>query len=148
MIEIRGKRTRGLGQASETIQAQLPGIVLEFPEVASCHHGTINVKLEYPLLIMAPDHRTKPIPWAYRGTPVVEVFDFLRLELEAPIGAVRRAAWLYISHGTAHRLNPRMHEILAPTIVDLPDECECILRIDRPKVQWPYAHQPQVAIVL
>ena len=131
MIVIRAKRAQGYHLAAGYVAAQFPHIVPEFPEIAGCHKATINVELELPLVVSAPDHRTRPIDYEYQGRACREVFEFLRIELEAPVGAARVGAWLYIPSGSPHRRTPRIHEVLAPKI-DIPAECQCLIYIDRP----------------
>ena len=129
-ITIRGKRTRGLGIATETVAAQMPQLVRSFPEIKDCFPGTINVELETPLVVERPDHQTGLMTWIYKGAPVTEHFGFLRIEFEAPPGAPRVPAWLYIASASPHRQTPRIHEVLAPR-VEIPAVCDCAIHIDR-----------------
>lgn len=71
-FSIEGRLERGSNCAHDSFALQLPFVVREFPEVAECHHGTLNLRLEAPLLVLVPDHRTHPIPWR---PGVVEVVD-------------------------------------------------------------------------
>ena len=136
MTAIRGKRTRGLGIATQTVAAQMPQLVESFPELKNCFRGTINVELEHPLLVERPDHETGDITWYYQDTPVTEHFGFLRIEFEAPPGGPRVQAWLYIASNSPHRLTPRIHEVLAPRL-EIPPECDCILYVDRGQLRSP-----------
>jgi hypothetical protein len=106
MITIEGVRCEGLNAAHNNLQTQLPLIAEEFPEVAECYHGTINVELPVPLIVVAPDHRSKPIYWDNANFPHGEVFDLLRIEFEAPLDAAPVTAWLYIPHGSPARRTP------------------------------------------
>jgi hypothetical protein len=146
MIVIPAKRISGHGLASGCVAKQLPLIEPEFPEIAGCHRGTINVSLAFPLIVVTPDHRTGPITWDYNGSPVEEVFDLVRIEFEAPRGTASIPAWLYISHLTVHRQTPCIHEILAP-MINIPDQCDCFVHINREGAQLPYRHWPAVVIL-
>lgn len=130
MTTIRGKRTRGLGIATQTVAAQLPQLIQSFPELKDCFRGTINVELEHPLLVERPDHQTDDFTWFLNGTPCTEHFGFLRIEFEAPLGGPRVPAWIYIASGSPHRETPRIHEVLAPRL-EIPAHCECAIHIDR-----------------
>jgi hypothetical protein len=87
MLELFGIHQKGTGTATPNLATQLPLIAKEFPEVAACHHGTINLNLDSPLFVIAPDHRTKPIHWNDKDFPDGEVFDWLRIRIEAPGGS-------------------------------------------------------------
>src|SRR5262245_57395458 len=98
MTTFEATLRKGLGVAGNTISAQLPYVAAEFPEVANCYPHTLNLELKVPLIVAVPDHRTHPIAWE-AGSPATEVFDILRVELEAPIGSAPVPAWLYVAHG-------------------------------------------------
>lgn len=140
MLILRGRRIPGKGLAAGTVAAQLGEIAKEFPEITHCHHGTINIELASPLLVLTPDHRTKPIR-AAGG----EVFDLLRIEIEVPSDTPRQQAWLYLSHWTIHRQTPTVHEVIAPRL-HIPDKCECVVHISRPFVELPYPRWPAVVV--
>lgn len=145
MIWIEGTCCEGLRAAAGNLSVQLPVIAAEFPEVANCHRGTINLQLDFPLLVLVPDHRTKPIPW-HPGFGAGEVFDLLRIELEAPAGAVSVPAWLYIPHGSLHRQHMQHHEVLAPKLpIRYGDRCR--IGIARNAVQVPYVTYPTIIVI-
>ena len=83
----------------------------DFPEVADCHPGTINLELECPLEVTQPDHRTAPLAWTPSGR-TTEVFDLLRIELEFGPLPTRVPAWLYVAHASPHRGTPTVHEVI------------------------------------
>jgi hypothetical protein len=139
-------RCGGLKAAHENLAKQLPLIAKEFPEIADCHHGTINVHLTVPLFVVAPDHRSEPIPWDNTNFPNGEVFDLLRIQFEAPVDTKPVTAWFYIPHGSPARRTPYIHEVLAPKL-DVPDKAQCRIRINRSAVQIPYSLFPAVIIV-
>ncbi len=144
MISIVGKKSNGVGAASWTLALQIPLISRSFPEVAACYPGTINLKLDQPLLVLSPDHRTEPIVWNPEK-PVPETFEFLRVELEAPIGASSVSAWLYIAHSSLHRGSLDTHELIT-TRLDLANIAECRVHINRPTYQLPYLKYPLVIV--
>ena len=135
----------GLRAATGNLRIQLPLIAEEFPEVANSYHGTINLLLDCPLLVLAPDHRTEPISW-HRDYPQGEVFDLLRVKLEAPTGAAAVLAWLFIPHGSPHRKNLRLHEVIAPRL-KLDEGARCLIRMNRNVVQLPYQSWPVIVVV-
>jgi len=145
MFWIEGTSRAGLGAATKNLGVQLPMISAEFPEVASCRHGTVNLLLDCPLLVLAPDHRTRQIPWD-PSFGDGEVFDLLRIHFEAPTGTAPVLAWLYIPHGSPHRKDPRCHEVLAPN-VQLSTGARCRVGISRNAVQLPYQTWPVIMVV-
>jgi hypothetical protein len=110
LFSLEGTHQAGLRAAARALAVQLPLIAAEFPEVAGCQPGTINLLLNCRLLVATPDHRMCPIPW-HPDVPAGKVFDLLRIELEAPAGAEAVQAWLYIPHGSPHRRDLRLHEV-------------------------------------
>ena len=130
--------------ATSNLAIQLPMIATEFPEIADCHLGTINLLLDTPLLVLTPDHRTRPIPWSPEFDPG-EIFDFLRIVLEAPVNAAPVPAWLYIAHWSPHRADLRVHEVLAPKMpVRYGDRCR--IGIKRDVKQMPYGTYPIILV--
>src|SRR5258706_1346699 len=107
-------RCNSRGAASSNLAIQIPLIAQDFPEIADVHHGTINLHLDRMLLVLTSDYRSKGISWGKPNDP--EVFDFLRIKLEAPEGAAAINAWIYIAHGSPHRMTPGVHEIIAPKL--------------------------------
>lgn len=64
MITLTGIRRSTYGQASQNLATtQLPLIAQEFPEVAACPRGTINLRLDRALVVACPDYRTSRIDW-------------------------------------------------------------------------------------
>jgi hypothetical protein len=128
-----------MGGASDTVKGQLPLISEEFPEVRDCHIGTINVAFE-PIIIAAGwDHRTNPINWCGEGEWDGEVFDFLRVKLRFPdLDKQPHSAWMYIAHGSPHRMDPHNHEFLAHYIPGLRLGITVVMECDRPYIELPY----------
>lgn len=114
-LSLNARIISGLGVATGTLARQLPLISKEFPEVAVCYPGTINVEFDTPVNLLHPDHRTSPLAWTPSGR-TKEMFDLLRIEIEFSHLPERITAWLYIAHGSPHRQTPTIHEVIAPRI--------------------------------
>jgi len=119
---------QGLRAAQGTLRLQMPYFVQICPEMNTCYTASINLSLEFPLRIENPDFTTPPIPWA---GPPGEVFSFLKISLEAPIGALRRKAWIYIPHGSPHFDNVFQVEILSEFVREVSYGAICQIHIPR-----------------
>ena len=147
MIRIKGRRIKGIGEATNSVAIQIPHIAAEFPEIAKAHPATINLELDLPLIVLTPDHRTRVIDWDPKRYPGGEVFDLLRIELEAPLGARRMSAWLYIAHRSDWRKSPQHHEIIAPRFIrNLRPDSRCRIIIYRDAAKLPYRQWPAVVV--
>jgi len=147
MITIEGVRRPGMNAAHKNLVKQLPLIAAEFPEIGDCHYGPINVQLHVPLLVVAPDHRSQPIPWGRCG---LSEWRGLRSFTHPVRGASRCGtcgAWLYIPHGSPARATPQIHEVLARRL-DIPAEVQCRVTINRNAVQLAYRYFPPMVIVV
>lgn len=153
MFSIIGRHKRttskpgGEGAASGNLRVQVPLIADHFPEIRSCHCGTINLVLTHSLIVVKPDFRTPPINWQPQHHPNGEIFDILRVMLEAPIGADPVRAWIYIALNSDHRKTPNTHEVIAPTFLSLPDHSQCRIVIERNVVELPYRANPTIVVV-
>jgi hypothetical protein len=132
MIAIRGKVAKGLGAATSTLALQMPFFADLFPEIRGCHLGSINIDLEQGLRVFNPDFRTPPIPWAGGNG---EIFSFLRIGLEIPIGSDSRLAWIYIPHSSPHYYNPLTIEVIAQWIEGVTRGTICQIHISKPHGQ-------------
>ena len=99
MVSIDGDVIPGLGAARKTLKLQMPYFVNLLPELQACYLGSINFHLQYALRIENPDYTTPRIPWA---GPPGELFSFVRISLEFPIGEETQSAWIYIPHDSPH----------------------------------------------
>ena len=117
MSDIRGKIQKGLGESKNTVREQLPFFRSCFPEVGDCKEGTINILLDKPLVILAPDFTTAPLPWhpAFKIVKGGEVFKFLRIKLTVD-GCAPVNAWIYKAQFSPYHDNPWYIEVLAPAI--------------------------------
>jgi len=139
---LRGTRCSGFGIATQTLKQQLPLMAVEFPEIADCHFGTINIALDSSLIVLHPDHRTKAIEWAPGR---FEVFDLVRIGLEVPYGGIPRPAWLYVAHDSPHRATPHVHEVIGPRI-DFGSSREIGIIIHRQCTRLAYQAQPTYVV--
>lgn len=130
--------------ASATLPVQLPFIGKHFPDILGAYPATINLLLEQPLLVQGYDFRTPPINWQYDGS-APEEFDFVRVELE--IRGNTNSVWLYFAHGSPHRQNPAIHEIIARSKLTIRDNEQCILRIPRTCTSIPNGNRPVIVIM-
>jgi CTP-dependent riboflavin kinase len=128
-MSIRGKVQKGLGESQNTIKEQLPYFRECFPEVADCKPGTINILLEQPLVIVAPDFTTQPLPWhpAFKVVKGGETFQFVRVRLKID-GLSEVKAWVYRAQFSPYRQNPFYVEIVAPPL-DFKGQPGCSLEI-------------------
>lgn len=117
MISIRGKVQKGLGESQNTLKEQMPYFKDCFPEVGACMLGTINILLEHPLVVIAPDFTTQPLPWhpAFKIVKGGETFQFVRTNLTID-GLPSAKAWIYRAQFSPYRDNPFYIEILAPSL--------------------------------
>lgn len=129
MITIKGVVVRGLGDANKTLKIQMPYFSGLIPEVKDCHCASINLQLEQGLRVFNPDFLTPPIPWA---GPPGEVFSFLRIGFEAPIGRSSRPAWIYIPHGSPHYRDPFHIEVITRYIESIAYGVYCQVHIQKP----------------
>src|SRR5947208_9161725 len=111
MLTIAGTKFKGGGGAVKNLALQIPQIALEFPEIRNCFRGTINLELEKGLLVLKPDHRTKPIQWAPDNTQG-EIFDLVRIRMEVPVGSPEFTAWLYVAYWSEWRKHLQKHEVI------------------------------------
>jgi len=117
MISIRGKVQVGLGESHNTLKEQMPFFRDCFPEVKDCKPATINILLEKPLVVVAPDFTTQPLPWhpAFKIVKGGEIFQFVRINLTvAELSPVK--AWIYRAQFSPYRDNPFYIEVVAPPL--------------------------------
>lgn len=115
-MKIKGKIQDGLHAAStSSIPRQKPFFKKYLPDIENYYEGTINLLLEAPLVIHAPDIETEPIEWA---EGFVEKFGFLRIKFETipSKDSMPLDALIYIPYRSPHYPNPFYKEILAPRI--------------------------------
>lgn len=135
MVEIDGRIIRGFGWATNYLKMQIPLIARQFPEIARCHRGSINVLLDRPLRIHRPDFITTEIDWGV----MKEVFHFTRIRfaLLPSKGRPRTCkAWIYGPQNSPHRGDVFYVEVIARKI-DLGRIKRCRIRIDRKSRRVP-----------
>jgi hypothetical protein len=123
----------GFKAASNNLKFQLPHLIWQFPEIEKIHPGTINVKLDSALEIENTDFTTPVLPWwdNGRGGWVAEVFSFLRIGFEYPLNSEPHNAWFYISHGSAHRLNPFVFRVITEHISSIAYQARCRVHVNK-----------------
>jgi hypothetical protein len=133
VLSIGGMTCNNLGQASRNLKTQLPLIATTFPEVEPAHRGTINIRLDQGLIVSNPDHCTPRLDWHPAHSPG-EVFHFLRIRFEHPIGSTPIAAWLYLPQNSPHRKDVCLHGVLGPWIAIGKAPQKALIHIDRPSL--------------
>jgi hypothetical protein len=128
MVSINGEVIPGLGAARETLKRQMPYFVNLLPELAVCHLASINLRLQSALRIENPDYTTARIPWA--GSPG-EVFSFLRISLEFPVGGKVQPGWIYIPHDSPHFHKCFQIEVLSSYVGGILSGSICRIHIPR-----------------
>lgn len=116
-IHIKGKIQKGIGESANTVREQMPFFAKCFPEVTKCKPATINILLEKPLVILAPDFTTEPLPWhpAFKIIKGGEVFKFLRIKLKVD-DCDEVDAYIYKAQFSPYHDSPYYIEVLAPEI--------------------------------
>jgi hypothetical protein len=131
MLSVDGTVMRGLGFASTcSIAAQMPCFEKEIAELKDIYFGTINLLLDNQLRIENPDREIDCI-WRAPMGYVREVFGFLEITIEFPIGGEPRQAWIYIPHDSPHRGNRFQVEILSKKIEGLTYDLRCRIYLPR-----------------
>ena len=142
---LTGTIQKGYGLAMENLKKQLPYIEAEFPEIKGCFEGTLNLKIDRGLLVVSPDHRTKPIPWHESHIPG-EIFDILRIKIKETRSDELIQAWLYIPHNSDHRKDLSIHEVIAQQL-DVSQNDKFEIHIDRKCVELTYRQFPIVLVL-
>jgi hypothetical protein len=120
----------GAGVATKNLRHQLPELIKQFPEIAKIHLGSINVLLGKPLgkppqiqflHIQKWDCVTTPIQWWDAGPDryQIEVFGFLKIGFEYPLGGTVTPAWIIDCHNSEAHGQPQFFEIIAEQIKGL-----------------------------
>ena len=129
MVSIDGEVIPGLGAARDTLKLQMPYFVNLLPELTVCHLGSINLRLCSALRIENPDYTTPRIRWAME--PPGEVFSFLRISLEFPVGGKVEPAWIYIPHDSPHFHNCFQIEVVSSYVQGVQYGSMCRIHIPR-----------------
>ena len=140
MTVLIGRIIPGFGIAAGNLQKQLRLIAEEFPEIAGCHRGSINLQLDYPLRIDRPDVVTSLIDWGEQQ----EIFHLTRIRIE-PLtdpqqprdNLPQHPAWIYGPQNSKHRQDPFHLEVIAQTL-DLSTATHCRIHLRRPARAVPW----------
>jgi hypothetical protein len=140
MTILTGRIISGFGIASGNLEKQLPLIAEEFPEIAACHAGSINMMLDFPLRIDKPDFITTTIDWGEQQ----EIFHLTRIRLEPVIdraiggrSSLLHAAWIYGPQNSKHRQDPFHVEVIAEKL-ELSGATHCRVHLGKPARQVPW----------
>ena len=128
-MRIWGELVKGWGAAAGTVKKQLPKLVKYEPRLKDCHHGTINVRLDEPLFVRQWDTVTDPIRWHDEDTGNGERFGLLSVTFIHR--STNTPAWIYDPHGSPHRADPFLVEVLAPKL-DVQHGDRCVLEFLQP----------------
>jgi len=133
-IDINGESLQGIGGAHVALALQLPFLVSRFPVLAGCHPGTLNIQLDQPLRVANPNFVSPPIRWHPQHQPP-EIFSFIEVSLDLPLGSSRGRAWICIPFHSPHFHNVYQVELIAPFIADLAATAvgtRCCIHIPKP----------------
>jgi hypothetical protein len=140
MLTLTGRIIPGFGIASGNLEKQLPLVAEEFPEVGTCHRGSINLLVDYPLRIDKPDFITTMIDWGEQQ----EIFHLTRIRIEPildPTNANRRfpqhVAFIYGPQNSKHRQDPFHLEVIAEKL-NLAGATHCRIHLTKPARQVPW----------
>ncbi|MBF0409047.1 MAG: hypothetical protein HQM10_16990 [Candidatus Riflebacteria bacterium] len=117
MFAIRGRVQKGIGESNKTIKEQLPFFEKVCPEIIACHPGTINIRLDKPLVVFKPDFSTESVPWhpALKLIKKGEKFEFVNVILKID-GCEPVKSWIYKAQFSPYRDDPFIIEVIAPRI--------------------------------
>jgi hypothetical protein len=129
MIQLKGKIFEGTKGATGSIEKQKPFLNSFIPEISSMKSGTINVQLEFPLLIATYDVETTSIEWEKNRW---EKFKFLRAEFQicTPSFGNPVSCLLYYAEKSPYYSNPHIVEVVTKDLTEqkiLAKECFIIL---------------------
>jgi hypothetical protein len=108
---IDGTIIRGAGVVTKNIKFQLAHLVWQFPDIKEIYPGSINVRLDQSLQITSYGYTTLPTPWwdvdaTHPGRWVSEIFSFVEIKFEYPLGGTLRRAWIFDCHNSAYFSDP------------------------------------------
>jgi hypothetical protein len=112
-----------------TIERQKPLIQPYFPEIMTCHNGTINLLLDCPLQVRLPDIVTPPLDWHSAAFPDGEKFGITEIELG--FGGKSYKAWLYTAEHSPHRFNNKIAEVLTGKLDGVALGIRCAIHVKR-----------------
>jgi hypothetical protein len=125
---IVGQKIPGLGGAGKALEKQFSKLVQGFPDIAGVHkYGTLNIWLHYPLRIYSPDFTSQEIEWE---EDLKETFSLTKVELQKYGEQQKYDAWIYVAHGSPHRGNALMIEILTQTL-DIKDDDQVLIYLPK-----------------
>jgi CTP-dependent riboflavin kinase len=145
MLNITGTIVPGQGDAHRNHQFLIPKLAEHFAEIAGCRQfGTINVRLDMPLLKGLADHWTPRIKWRpYWLTPSdpdrEEAFGFIRIKFECPLGGRTYDAWVIVPELAQLSQDEFGAEVIADMLVlGVRYGVSCAIQLD----DWPPLLRP------
>lgn len=127
---------KGFGVATKNIGHQLPQLIPHFPDIKDVYHGSINVALDRAIRILKWDYVTPPVLWwdvdvNRPGFWATEVFGFLHIKLEYPIGGSLYRAWFFDCHNSVYHNDPSHFEIIAERIDGVSNGQRCRIHVEQ-----------------
>jgi hypothetical protein len=130
MFIINGEVVQGLQAAGRvTLLLQFPHFERVLPDFHGYHPATLNLRLDRGLRIETADRET----WYDWAGPPGELFGFLKILIEYPVGGPLRPGWIYIPHGSPHYGNPFLVEVISQKIEGIVYGSLCRIHISRGK---------------
>lgn len=127
-VRLVGKITHNLNVAHKNIAMQKPYFVKDYPELAHCYNGTINLVFEKKFRLEKPSFSIKDLYWT-ESKRKKESFDFFRISLFIHDQII--PAWIYSPSNSPHKTNFYFKEVITEKLdlynleeitIELPDE--------------------------
>lgn len=127
-VRLLGKITHNLNVAHKNIAMQKPYFVQDYPELAHCYNGTINLVFEKEFRLDKPSFSIKDVYWT-ESKRKKESFDFFRISLFIHDQII--PAWIYSPSNSPHKTNFYFKEVITEKLdlhnleeimIEVPDE--------------------------
>lgn len=127
-VRLLGKITHNLNVAHKNIAMQKPYFVKDYPELAHCYNGTINLVFEKKFRLEKPSFSIKDVYWT-ESKRRKESFDFFRISLFIHNQII--PAWIYSPSNSPHKTNFYFKEVITEKLdlhnlkeimIEIPDE--------------------------
>ncbi|MBS0639194.1 MAG: hypothetical protein U1E70_15680 [Acetobacteraceae bacterium] len=127
---IEGQIVPGMRVASRNLPRQLSLIQPVFPAIAGAHPASINVLLPGPVRIVDPDFVTPPLAVTPSRT---EIFSLTEILFACPVEAEACRAWIVEPHGSPHKLNDYLVEVVTRRLDTIAYGAACRIHLTRVK---------------
>lgn len=124
-VRLLGKIVHNLNVAHKNIAMQKPYFVQDYPELAHCYNGTINLVFEKKFRLEKPSFSIKDVYWT-ESKRKKESFDFFRISLF--INKQIIPAWIYSPSNSPHKTNFYFKEVITEKL-DLHDLEEVMIEV-------------------